>query len=96
MEPLYLVARIHPRPDRVDEARLALQDLIDGSLQEPGCEMYDLVVSDEDPNTWVMVEKWSSREAWDAHMETEHNRRFTLVADDLLTTPNTWTLYRPV
>lgn len=96
MEPLYLVAHIQPRPDLLDQARAALQTLIDASLDEPGCEMYDLVMTDDEPTRWVMIEKWASREAWDAHMETEHNRRFNEVAADVLLTPNTWTIYRPV
>jgi len=40
---------------------------------ESGCELYDLVVDPEHPDTWLMLEKWASRAAWEAHMDSRHN-----------------------
>ena len=95
MEPLYLIAVLKPRPERRAEARAALQRLIDGSLAEDGCEMYDLVMTDGDPETWVMLEKWTSKAHWDAHMLTEHNAAFGALENDLMSVPNTWKFYTP-
>lgn len=95
MDPLYLIAVLKPRPERRAEARAALQALIDGSLAEDGCEMYDLVVSHEDADTWIMLEKWTSKAQWDAHMTTPHNKAFGELEADLMSVPNTWTFYVP-
>ncbi len=96
MSPLYLVATIHPRPDRVNDARAALHTLIAASLAEEGCEMYDLVEDVQTPGTWLMLEKWTSRAQWDTHMLTAHNAAFGAVANDLVSEPITLVFYDPV
>ena len=64
MEPLYLVAVIKPKTEEADTVREFLDSMIAATRDEDGCEMYDLVVGDDDPNTWLMIEKWSSRTHW--------------------------------
>ena len=96
VSPLYLVATIRPRPDRIDEARAALRTLIAASLAEEGCEMYDLVQTDEAPDTWLMLEKWSSREQWESHMLTDHNAAFGKIAPGLVSEPITLAFYDAV
>jgi quinol monooxygenase YgiN len=71
MNPLYLIAEIYPHPEKLDEAREIFEGLIQKTLQEPGCLLYDLVIEDG-ADHWLMLEKWESKAAWDAHMETEH------------------------
>lgn len=96
MQPLYLIAVITPRADRIDEARSAFADLVRATLAEPGCELYDLVVNPDDPTTWLMLEKWTSREAWDAHMRTEHVIAHNATADAFLAAPAELRFYDPV
>lgn len=36
--------------------------------QAPGCELYDLFTSVSD--TVVLIERWSTRELWQAHFDT--------------------------
>jgi quinol monooxygenase YgiN len=71
--PLYLIATIHPRAEHRELVMTALAALITASQAEDGCEMYDLVQG-EGEDVLVMMEKWSSREQWDAHMLSEHVR----------------------
>jgi quinol monooxygenase YgiN len=87
MDPLYLIAVIKPRPDRLDEARQALTTLAEASRAEDGCELYDLVLNESEPLTWYMLEKWASRNHWDAHMGTSHNATFAALVSDLVTEP---------
>ena len=79
--PLYLLAVIRPRLDRQVEAEEALRELMAGTHAEPGCVFMELTESADDPDTWVMFEKFRSREAWEEHMRTEHvvrgNERLT-------------------
>lgn len=74
MTPLYLIAEIYPHPKKLREAKAIFESLIAKTLQEPGCLLYDLVI-EEGADCWLMLEKWESREAWEAHMETEHVRQ---------------------
>ena len=69
--PLYLIATIYPVAQYQAEVLTALGALITASQEESGCEMYDLVRGDGE-EVLVMMEKWSSKEHWDAHMTTDH------------------------
>ena len=51
-QPQYLVAVIKPRLDRVEDAERHLRALMAGTHQEPGCIYMELVISDDDPDTF--------------------------------------------
>ena len=84
---LYLIAVLKPRLGEEDRVRGELVGLIAASQAEPGCHYYDLVVGDDDPTTWYMIEKWSSQAAWEDHMQTEHVRAFNARAADFFREP---------
>ena len=71
--PLYLIATMYPRAEHRELVMAELATLIAASRTEAGCEMYDLVQG-EGEDVLVMMEKWSSREQWEAHMRTAHVR----------------------
>ena len=70
-EPLYLIATIKPRMDRADEVVERLRLMRDATRDEPGNISMDLVVGDE-ADTWFMLEKFTSRAAWEKHMTLAH------------------------
>jgi quinol monooxygenase YgiN len=63
--PVTVVARLHPDPARVDAAVAAVLAAVDGIRAEEGCEQYDPHLADD--GTILIVERWASREALDAH-----------------------------
>ena len=69
--PLYLIATIRPIPEHRSALIEECKKLVDASLLEPGCELYDLVIAEGD-DFFTMLEKWTSKEHWDAHMLTPH------------------------
>lgn len=85
--PLFLIAVIRPRPECAVEAERELRALMAGTHQEEGCVFMELVVSDEDPHTWYMLEKFRSRHDWDLHMQSDHVRHGNAVLADLLRAP---------
>lgn len=88
--PLYLVATIHPRPDRLVEVERELRTLMAGTHAEPGCIYMELLVEDGSPPgapTWYMFEKFSSRADWDQHMRTDHVKQGNERLADLLREP---------
>ena len=87
MTPLYLIAVIKPVIDKAEDARAILTVMMAAAAQEDGCHFYDLVVSDEEPDTWLMLEKWASRAAWDAHMLTDHVATGNAAMEHLLREP---------
>ena len=91
--PLFLIAVIRPRPECEVEAEQALRELMAGTHQEEGCVFMELVVSGDDPHTWYMLEKFSSRPDWDLHMQSDHVRHGNAVLADLLREPTELRFY---
>ena len=91
--PLYLIAVIRPRPDRVEEAESALRALMAGTHAEPGCVFMELTEASDEPGTWVMFEKFRSRADWEQHMLTEHVVRGNALLADLLREPTELRFY---
>lgn len=88
MGAFFLVVTIKPRPDRAREAEEQLQAMRRASLTEPGCVFMHLVQPQDDPDTWVMLEMFSSRAAWDLHMRQPYNVDGNRILEDLLREPS--------
>ncbi len=94
--PLYLVVTIFPRPDQHAEAVAQLHKMAANAETEPGCDYQTLVESADEPECVTMLEKFVSQEAWDAHMETEHNQTGNQVLEPMLRQPSVLRLYTEV
>lgn len=88
MGAFFLVVTIRPRLDRLREAEDQLQSMRRDSLTEPGCVFMHLVQPQDDPHTWVMLEMFRSRAAWDEHMLQPYNVRGNVILEDLLREPS--------
>lgn len=92
--PLFLVVTIYPRTDKLAEAEAQLHRMRAASMQEDGCEFMHLVQGlDAAGDTWVMIEKFTSRAAWDDHMASEHNRRGNSELEPMLRQPSDLNLF---
>ena len=69
--PLFLVAVIKPDMAQSDAVAERLRVMRDATRAEPGNVFMELVVGEE-PDTWLMLEKFTSREAWEEHMTLPH------------------------
>jgi quinol monooxygenase YgiN len=91
--PLFLVVTIKPRLDRLEEAEAQLQSMRRNSLAEPGCVFMYLAQPQDDPDTWVMLEMFRSRPAWDEHMRQPHTVEGNIILEDLLREPSELRLF---
>ena len=66
---LTIIARPTVAPDRLDEIKAAMLDLVEATRLEDGCLRYELHQDNEHPNRFVFVETWESRELWRQHMD---------------------------
>jgi len=89
----FLVVTIKPRTDRLAEAEEQLQSMRRNSLTEPGCVFMHLVQPQDDPTSWVMLEMFRSRAAWDEHMRQSYNVTGNKVLEDLLREPSDLRLF---
>jgi quinol monooxygenase YgiN len=94
-ESLYLLAVIKPRMERAAEAKTALRALVAGTLQEPGNVYMEFTVDHDDPTTWYMFEKFTSRQAWEEHMLTPHVVLGNAALADLLREPTELRFFSP-
>jgi quinol monooxygenase YgiN len=85
---LFLVVTIKPRPDRLEEAEAQLQSMRRDTLNEPGCVFMHLAQPQDDPDTWVMLEMFRSRAAWDEHMRQPYITEGNRILEDLLREPS--------
>jgi quinol monooxygenase YgiN len=91
--PLFLVVTIKPRLDRMAEAEAQLQSMRRSTLTEPGCVFMHLVQPQDDPASWVMLEMFASRAAWDEHMQQPYNTEGNRLLEDLLREPSELRLF---
>jgi quinol monooxygenase YgiN len=54
-------------PADIDEIRELLREQARLSRQEPGCERFEVYQSNNDPKVFLLVERWATPEALDAH-----------------------------
>lgn len=92
--PLFLVVTIYPKTDKLAEAEAQLHKMRAASQQEEGCEFMHLTQgTDDNRDIWVMIEKFTSRAAWDEHMASEHNQRGNAELEPLLRQPSDLQLF---
>ncbi len=60
-----VVARLHPAPESIEQASAAVRAALAGIRAEDGCHQYDPHLADD--GSFLIVERWASREALDAH-----------------------------
>jgi len=69
MAELTVIARLKARPGKEAELEQALRVVVTPTHAEPGCLRYAFHRSTDDPATFLLVERWVSREALDQHLE---------------------------
>ena len=81
---VYVIATLHIRPEKRGDFMEDARTVISHTVKEEGCRSYDLMSSITEPNTFVFVERWASREALAAHFETPHLQEWRRVSADYL------------
>lgn len=89
-----VVARIAARPEAVEAMRVVLTALVAPTRGERGCLAYAFYQADDDPASFISVERWTDRAAAAAHMETPHVRAALAAAGPLFAAPPQIRSYR--
>ena len=84
---IWVIAHLTARPDRIDEVREALINLIEATRAEDGCIRYELTQNNGDPTDFTFVEEWTDDESLDRHLESAHIRDLQSRADELFGAP---------
>ncbi|MEP6651284.1 MAG: putative quinol monooxygenase [Lapillicoccus sp.] len=76
--------RVVSTPESRAATRAALVDLEAPTRAEGGCEEYAWYVSATEPDVFMTVERWTSAEALEAHMQSPHVKAVLAAAGELL------------
>lgn len=71
-EPVVLVVRYRCRAGQGDAVAAALREMIPLARAEEGCEAYLVQRAVDDPDRFVLYERYSDEAGFQAHMETPH------------------------
>ena len=91
--PLFLVVTIYPKIDKLAEAEAQLHRMRAASHAGGGLRLHAPGGGHRRDDTWVMIEKFASRAAWDDHMASEHNQRGNRELEPLLRRPSDLNLF---
>ena len=69
---IYVIATTQVKPECKDDFIKGHKDCIAETLKEKGCIAYEGHVSMNDPNLYVVVERWETRDDLNAHGKAPH------------------------
>ena len=75
--------RFRVPPERIAEARAAMDKVIAASLAEPGCRDYSYAEDVTEPGLFRVYEEWDNREALRTHFATAHMKEWQSVRETL-------------
>ncbi len=64
-----LVVTMKALPGKGDEFEKAFQTNVPAIRKEPGCEQYHLFRSVDDPDNFVLLERWTDSATFDEHVK---------------------------
>ena len=86
MSVFVLMVQVQIKPDAVDEFMvMALENAAATRSTEPGCRQFDVVVNTEDRTRVAYYEVYDSENAFEAHLQTAHLKKYLDNAVPLLT-----------
>ena len=83
MSEVVVVGSFTARPGQEAQALEAFQEIVAPTHQEDGCILYALHQGADDPRRLAFVERWSSPEQLQAHLDSPHVQAVLARADDL-------------
>lgn len=84
MAKLTVTAELIVKPDCILEASQLLNALANDSLQEQGCEGYQLLVAQDQCNRFSTMELWANEAAEQLHWQTVHLKKTVNQLQDFL------------
>ncbi len=84
---IYVIATTPMKQEKKDDFIKGHKACTDETRKEKGCISYDGNVSVNDPNLYVVVERWETREDLNAHGKAPHMKVWRQYSADMKTGP---------
>jgi quinol monooxygenase YgiN len=85
---IYVLATLRIKDGTRDAFLAGARDMIAATVKEEGCLFYDLHQSVTDPNRFMFVERWTSREALGEHFNVPHMKTWRAISSACISQPN--------
>ena len=85
-DPLYINAvDIDVVPGELENYLVAIKEVGAAAIKtEPGCSEFDVTVSQKDPNHLFIFEVYENAAAFDAHLKSDHYKKYAATAKDVV------------
>ena len=80
---IYVIATTQMKPEGRDAFIAGHKSCIAESVKEKGCIAYEGHISIHDPNLYVVVERWESRDDLNAHARAPHMKKWREISTPL-------------
>lgn len=67
-----VVARVVALPDKVEQVKSVLLQIIEPTRQEQGCISYELLQNQQEPRDFTFVEEWENDALLQVHLASAH------------------------
>lgn len=84
---IYVVATTKVKPEGREAYIAGAKDCIAATQKEHGCITYDSHASINDPDTFVVVERWATRDDLNAHGRSAHMKTWRALSAPLKESP---------
>jgi quinol monooxygenase YgiN len=84
---IYVVATSQVKPESRDAFIMGAKECITATRKEKGCIAYESHTSINDPNLFVVVERWETREDLNAHGRASHMKTWREYSAPLKVSP---------
>jgi (4S)-4-hydroxy-5-phosphonooxypentane-2,3-dione isomerase len=82
--PLFVnVVEYDIQPGQIDAYLAAVKENGAATVKEPGCQQFNVLVSQKDPNHVLLFEVYNDAAAAQAHRETDHFKKYAATIKDL-------------
>lgn len=87
MSAFALMVHLQVKPENLERfMEMALENAAATRTTEPGCQQFDVLVDPDEPTRIAFYEIYDSKEAFEAHQQTRHFRKYLENAVPLLDT----------
>ena len=69
---LYVTARLKAKPEKTEQLKQLLSNVVVESRRENGCLEYGLYQATDDPSVFTTIEVWSDAVSEEAHWDSPH------------------------
>lgn len=87
VERLHIFATIKPKPEFFDQAKAALEELVQPTLAEPGCHLFTVLENRDKPGVLHLFEIFDDDAAVQKHYEKYYTKEVFAKYQDWLASP---------